>query len=158
MPKGANGLPSDAVEARADVGATALMNGGAPRRGRLSKAAEFERVYRRGRSVANRHLVLYLFSAEQRDTLRLGLSVPRRVGGAVTRNKVKRLIREAFRSQLSGRQLAGDIVVVARAGVAELAEREGLQGVEAALADLLRKAGVAPDADREGGARGEVEP
>ena len=158
MLKGANGLPSDAGGARADAGATALMNGGAPRRGRLSKAAEFERVYRRGRSVANRYLVLYRFSAEQGGTLRLGLSVPRRVGGAVTRNKVKRLIREAFRSQLAERQLAGDIVVVARADAAELAEREGLQGIEAALADLLRKVGMALGDDREGGARGEVAP
>jgi ribonuclease P protein component len=63
---------------------------------RLSRSAEFERVYRQGRSVANRHLVLYSFPNESVDRPRLGLSVSRKVGGAVERNRVKRLLREAF--------------------------------------------------------------
>ena len=69
-----------------------------PKRGRLSRSAEFERVYRQGRSHGNRHLVLYTFPREAGadEGPRLGLSVSRKVGGAVDRNKVKRLLREAF--------------------------------------------------------------
>src|SRR3954451_4738808 len=73
--------------------------GGRPRRRRLARSAEFERVYRRGRSKANRFLVLYTFPREEGDDdegPRLGLSVSRRVGGAVDRTRVKRVLREAF--------------------------------------------------------------
>src|SRR3954453_4530922 len=74
---------------------------GRPRRRRLSRSAEFERVYRQGRSKGNRFLVLYAFprageGAEDEDGPRLGLSVSRRVGGAVERSRVKRVLREAF--------------------------------------------------------------
>jgi ribonuclease P protein component len=114
-----------------------------PRRARrLSRSAEFERVYRQGRSVSNRHLVLYSFPNASIDRPRLGLSVSRKVGGAVDRNHVKRLLREAFeavQSELSG---GHDVVVVARPEARELAEREGLAGIESALGDLLGQAGL----------------
>jgi ribonuclease P protein component len=111
-------------------------------RGRLSRSAEFERVYRHGRSIANRHLVLYTFPTASDEPPRLGLSVSRKVGGAVQRNKVKRLLREAF-AHAEGDLLAGqDVVVVARPPAGELAEREGLAGVDAALAELIAKAGL----------------
>jgi ribonuclease P protein component len=114
-----------------------------PRRGRrLSRSAEFERVYRQGRSVANRHLVLYSFPNESIDRPRLGLSVSRKVGGAVERNHVKRLLREAF-DGVEG-ELAGghDVVVVARPEARELAEREGLGGIDGALGELIGRAGL----------------
>jgi ribonuclease P protein component len=113
-----------------------------PRRGRLSRSAEFERVYRQGRSSANRHLVLYAFPNPAVERPRLGLSVSRKVGGAVDRNRVKRLLREAFGQAEEGLQGGHDLVVVARPEVRELAEREGLAGVGAALAELLEKAGL----------------
>lgn len=112
------------------------------RRGRLSRSAEFERVYRHGRSSANRHLVLYSFPNPSADKPRLGLSVSRKVGGAVERNRVKRLLREAF-SKVEGELSGGhDLVVVARPEARELAEREGLAGVDAALAELVERAGL----------------
>jgi ribonuclease P protein component len=108
-------------------------------RGRLSRSAEFERVYRQGRSIANRHLVLYAFPNASTERPRLGLSVSRKVGGAVLRNKVKRLLREAF-AQTEGELKGGhDMVVVARPAAGELAEREGLAGVGASLAELIAK-------------------
>ena len=66
------------------------------RNGRLPRSAEFERVYRHGRSTATRHFVLYVFENPTVGASRLGLSVSRKVGGAVQRNLVKRLLREAF--------------------------------------------------------------
>ena len=110
---------------------------GRARAGRLSRSADFERVYRNGRSHSNRHLVLYSFPRGAHDAPRLGVSVSRKVGGAVDRNLVKRLLREAFAAHAS--ELAGgcDYVVVARPDARELAERDGLAGVDAALAELL---------------------
>jgi ribonuclease P protein component len=124
-------------------------------RGRLSRSAEFERVYRQGRSTANRHLVLYAFPNQSTERPRLGLSVSRKVGGAVERNRVKRLLREAFARAQDGLSPGQDLVVVARPQAGELAEREGLAGVDASLAELIAKAGlcVTPaKAQAEGGA------
>jgi len=111
-------------------------------RGRLSRSAEFERVYRQGRSTANRHLVLYAFPNATTERPRLGLSVSRKVGGAVERNRVKRLLREAFARNEEGLRAGQDLVVVARPSAAELVERDGLQGIDEALSELIAKAGI----------------
>jgi ribonuclease P protein component len=111
---------------------------GRPKRGRLSRSAEFERVYRQGRSVGNRFLVLYTFPrAGAADGPRLGLSVSRKVGGAVDRNRVKRLLREAFSDEAARVPADHDVVVVARPEARDLAAREGLEGIRRELADLL---------------------
>ena len=109
-----------------------------PKRGRLSRSADFERVFRQGSSQGGREFVLYVFPrGEEASTPRLGLSVSRKVGGAVHRNQVKRLVREAF--ILDGDRLptGSDVVVVARSDARALAEREGLAGVRRALGDLI---------------------
>src|SRR6516225_1563025 len=125
-----------------------------PSRGRLSRSAEFERVYRQGRSTANRHLVLYTFPNATAGRPRLGLSVSRKVGGAVERNRVKRLLREAFAKVEPELRGGHDLVVVARPPACELAEREGLSGMDAALTELIDKAGLCrPDAGRDDDAR-----
>lgn len=112
------------------------------RRGRLSRSAEFERVYRESRSHGNRYLVLYAFPREDDNGVRLGLTVPRQVGGAVDRNRVKRLLREAFDVEGAGVPANHDVVIKARPDVRELAERDGLAAVRRELAELLDKAGL----------------
>jgi ribonuclease P protein component len=110
-----------------------------PKRRRLSRSAEFERVYRQGRSKGNRFLVLYAFPREDNDTEgpRLGLSVGRRVGGAVERTRVKRVLREAFWEEARRLPEGSDYVVVARPEAQGLAEREGTDGVRGALSELV---------------------
>lgn len=117
-------------------GATARRS----KRGRLSRSAEFDRVFRQGRSIANRVLVLYAFPRSEEGEPRLGVSVSRRVGGAVERNHVKRLLREAFQLEGGGLPDGVDVVVVARPEARVVAERDGLDGIRGALAELIARA------------------
>lgn len=168
--------------------------GGRSQRRRLSRSAEFERVYRQGRSKANRFLVLYAFPRTEDDAHaarsraganrrahgagapdrsgsaqrtspagpdrsdrppesvaadgpRLGLSVSRRVGGAVERSRVKRVLREAFWAEAARLPAGSDYVVVARPEALGLAERDGTAGMRHALSELVSGLGGAPAAD-----------
>ena len=130
-----------------------MSDGGAPttrpRRGRITRSGDFDAVYRRGRSAANRHLVLYAFArpdAPPDEPPRLGLSVSRKVGGAVERNRVKRVLRDQF-AQLAPRlPRSTDFVVIARPGLAEHLAQHGSAAVGARLCELAERLG-GPAAD-----------
>ena len=108
------------------------------KRGRLSRSGDFDRVYREGRSHGNRHFVIYAFPRppdDAGDEVRLGVSVSRKVGGAVERNAVKRAVKEAFWGLEPPDH--HDFVIVARPDAAGLVERDGTPGVASALEELL---------------------
>lgn len=91
--------------------------------------------------MSSRYLVLHWFPREDDpdDTPRLGLAVPRSVGPAVVRNRVKRLLREAWREILPSVPPGHDYVIAARPGLAEPAESRGLEWLVAEVADVLGK-------------------
>jgi ribonuclease P protein component len=111
------------------------------RRHRLSRSKDFDAVYRRGRSASGRYLVLHWFGREDDGgEPRLGLAVPRAVGPAVARNRVKRLLREAWRELLPTVPAGNDYVLAARPGLAEPAEARGRDWLVTQIDELLEKA------------------
>ena len=80
---------------------------------RIKKNADFQRIYKKGHSVANRQFVVYTCNNKEIDLFRLGISVSKKLGNAVLRNKIKRAIRENFKVHKS-HILAKDIIVIAR--------------------------------------------
>ncbi len=112
---------------------------GSPRRRRLSRSGDFRRAYREGSSKATRFLVLYRFdrSPDDESEVRLGVSVSKKLGDAVTRNRVKRVLKEAFWSQVDSDQVEQDFVLVARPAVGEVIESDGLSGAESCVAEVL---------------------
>ena len=118
------------------------------KRSRLSRSSDFQRIYRQGSSTASRFLVLYYFkrpAAVGEGSPRLGLSVSKKLGGAVVRNRIKRLLREAFRAMQEQLVEGYDYVLIARPSLNELVQRQedGEAGaVPAAVRDLFVRAGM----------------
>ena len=114
------------------------------RRGRISRSGDFDAVYRQGRSAAGRLLVVYAFDRPSSQepgaaAARLGLSVSRKVGGAVERNRVKRVLRERFTALVDRVPEGTDIVVIARPGVCEYLDERGSAALGARLEELVAR-------------------
>jgi len=79
----------------------------------LKKNFQFRFVYNKGKSIANKYLVMYIIK-NSTETNRLGISVSKKVGNSVVRSRVTRLIRESYRLKEQQFQKGWDIVVIAR--------------------------------------------
>ena len=117
------------------------------RRYRLKKNRAFQYVYRKGHSVACRNLVMLLAPGRE---LKIGFSVSKKTGNAVTRNRIKRRLRECFRPCL-GDVKTGLYVIVARPSAAEAAFGE----LKRDVSYLLKKQNALPKSSSEEGNRAE---
>ena len=113
------------------------------RRHRLSRSRDFDAVYRHGRSTSTRFLVLYWFEREANgEEPRLGLAVPKAVGNAVARNRIKRQLRETWRARLAAVPSSRDYVLIVRPGLPEAVEANGFAWLGDRVDEVLRKAGA----------------
>lgn len=112
------------------------------RRNRLSRSRDFDTVYRHGRSVSTRYLVLYRFDrqGEEDGDVRLGIAIPKKIGSAVTRNRIKRRLREGWRELISEVAPGTDYVLLVRAPLAEAEESRGADWIRERLEEVLGKA------------------
>lgn len=117
---------------------------------RLQKNHDFQKVFKKGRSTANRQFVVYYLKEEHSTTyFRLGLSVSKKIGNAVTRNRVKRYIKEVF-VDLRARIPAGyDYIIIARKPTSSM----DFHQVHKSLSHVLRQANLLESRNKRGGAR-----
>lgn len=97
----------------------------------LKKNRDFQRVYKQGKSYANKYLVMYVLE-NQTERNRIGISVSKKVGNSVIRHHVTRLIRESYRLHEEMFNSGLDIVIIARASAKEI----GYHKIESALMHL----------------------
>ena len=110
------------------------------RRHRLSRSRDFDAVYRHGRSVSTRFLVLYWFPRDDQDEPRLGIAVPKGAGSAVERNRVKRRLREAWRARLPQVPAGRDYVLIARPVLADALDARDAGWLGERVDEVLGKA------------------
>lgn len=90
------------------------------KRQRIKKDSEFQKVFKEGKSFANRQFIVYRYKKEGQEQFRIGLSVSKKVGNAVTRNRIKRYIRQAFLEMKDEVQNDMDYVIIARHQAAKI--------------------------------------
>ena len=99
----------------------------------LKKNSEFKSVYQAKHSYANKYIIMYILQ-NGTDTNRLGVSVSKKVGNSIVRHRLARLIREAFRLNVTQVAPGYDVVVIARAGL----KGKGYKETESAMLHLLK--------------------
>lgn len=97
----------------------------------LKKNKDFQEVYKKGKSFANRYLVMYVKENESQRN-RLGISVSKKVGNSIVRHHLARLIRESYRLNEAEFETGIDIIVVARIS----AKDKGFHDIESAMLHL----------------------
>lgn len=107
------------------------------REDRLRSSSDFDRVLGQGQRLTYPEFVLYHAARDALGRPRVGLVVSRRIGGAVVRNRTKRLLREASRG-LIPRLAACDVVIVARPAITTVGVRE----LSDALSGAAARAGI----------------
>jgi ribonuclease P protein component len=92
---------------------------GFPKSSRVTTKKEFQAIYQTGNKIVDHYLVVY-FKPNQLGRVRLGISVSKKIGGAVVRNRIKRLFREVFRLNKHRYRPSYDLVCIARKPVRQL--------------------------------------
>ena len=87
---------------------------------RVKKNKDFQEAFKKGRSFANRQFVVYVLQKEGQTSFRIGLSVSKKLGNAVTRNQIKRYIRQAVFEIKESMQQDLDYVIIARKPLVEM--------------------------------------
>lgn len=118
----------------------------------LKKNSDFQRVYRKGKSYANRYLVMYVLRQGTQEN-RIGISVSKKVGNSVVRHHITRLIRESYRLNEKKFDRGLDMVVIARPG----AKDRNFFEVESALLHLGRLHSVTCDSRQNIGSAADCE-
>jgi ribonuclease P protein component len=108
-----------------------------PRKRMLKRRSDFQRVYRTGRSWANRYFVLYAFESDRLEG-KVGFAAGKKLGCAVTRNRVKRLLRETYRHHQDLVRPGLALLLVGRKAMVNVK----CDVVEKAFLSLGKKAGV----------------
>ncbi|WP_436860783.1 ribonuclease P protein component [Staphylococcus caeli] len=100
---------------------------------RIKKNSDFQFIYKKGKSVANRQFVVYTRVNAELEHFRLGISVSKKLGNAVVRNRIKRAIRENFKVHKAD-ILPMDIIVIARQPAKDMTTLE----IQASLEHVLK--------------------
>lgn len=99
---------------------------------RIKKNKEFQHIFKKGKSFANRQFIVYVLKNDQPE-FRIGLSVSKKVGNAVTRNRIKRYIRQTFLELKDDLKPNADYVIIARQQAAEMDFHESKKSLEHVL-------------------------
>ena len=111
----------------------------------LKKYGDFQRVYKKGKSYANKYLIMYVLKQDTQEN-RIGISVSKKVGNSVVRHRLTRLIRESYRLNETRFVRGFDIVVIARPG----AKERNFFDIESALLHLGKLQGILePEEEKE---------
>lgn len=105
---------------------------------RLTNRADFTRVYRRGKSFANHQFVVYWFHKPEVEQFRVGISASKKIGNAVVRNRMRRLIKEIVRKHEAKIIDHVDLVFIVRKGAVQMSFQE----MEKSILHVLKKASL----------------
>jgi ribonuclease P protein component len=113
-------------------------SGAMQRKLRLRKREDFNRIYRHGRSFANSQFVVYWRKQTEQGCFRLGVSASSKLGGAVVRNRLRRMVKEIVRLNAGKLQVEYDLILIVRKPALNIAYKE----MEGSVLHVLRKAGL----------------
>lgn len=104
---------------------------------KVRKNSHFRYIYRKGKSISNELLVLYIIK-NGKNINRVGISVSKKIGKSVVRNRVKRLIRECFRKNKDNIKKGYDFIFIARKKAAE----SNYYDIDESIKYLMKKGGL----------------
>ncbi|GGE06137.1 ribonuclease P protein component [Marinithermofilum abyssi] len=111
---------------------------------RLKRRNDFRRAFRTGSSAANRQFVVYRSPRREKGPVRVGISVSRKVGNAVTRNRIKRLVKEVVRQWVDDLPANTDLIIIARNPAAEMDYHQ----IQSSLRHVFHRAQLLPKQKR----------